>query len=111
MDQYNEPASLHTLATVYAELGKVSEARDVLMALLQNRDKGDLESADWYILGRIAEHYDVLDEARGAYKNVEAPEDGSYAISTKMLADRRLMALATEDKKGAEPVPGSSAEK
>ena len=94
MDDYLNPASLHTLATVYAELGRVAEARDVLMQLLENRTTGELESPDWYVLGRMAEEYGVAEAAQDAYKRVEPPDDGTgLATSTWSMAQRRLEGL------------------
>ena len=95
LTDYSEVSSLHTLATVYAELGQVAEARDVLLALLDNRTSNDLESPDWYVLGRIAEHYGAPDAAVEAYRKVEPPEDDEPdSTSTHGLAARRLEGLS-----------------
>jgi tetratricopeptide (TPR) repeat protein len=94
MTEYSQVSSLHTLATVYAELRRVTEARDVLLALLENRPSSDLASPDWYILGRIAEEYGVVDAALEAYERVESPEGGPDASSTFALATRRIAALS-----------------
>jgi tetratricopeptide (TPR) repeat protein len=96
MDNYANPASLHTLATVYAELGRPSEARDVLLSVLESRAGPELESPDWYILGRIAEDYGVARAARVAYERVEPPEDSTGTTSsTYTIAQRRLEKLRT----------------
>jgi tetratricopeptide (TPR) repeat protein len=94
MTDYSEPASLHTLATVYAELGMTTEARNVLFALLENRSSNDLEGPDWYVLGRIAEHYGAPEAAAKMYRKVDKPEDGEPEItSTFRLASNRLKAI------------------
>lgn len=101
MTNYSEVASLHTLASVYAELGHVAEARDVLLALLENRATSDLESPDWYVLGRIAEQYGVPDAAVGAFEKVEPPDGTVHepeAMSTFALASRRLKAIRESEK-------------
>ncbi|MBN2243974.1 MAG: DUF3857 domain-containing protein [Acidobacteria bacterium] len=94
MTQNSNANCLHTLATVYAELGRVTEARDVLMALLQSRSEQELESADWYVLGRIAEHYGASDAAVEAYGKVEPPDEKEVlSSSTYTVAVRRLKSL------------------
>ena len=61
-------------------------------------------SADWYVLGRIAENYGVLDAAIEAYRRVEPDEDTTLppSLSTLALAERRLKLLA----EAAETPPG-----
>jgi tetratricopeptide (TPR) repeat protein len=96
MSNYAETSALHTLATVYAEMGQVAEARDVLLALIENRSSNELESPDWYVLGRIAEQYGAFEEALAAYREVEPPEDGRPDLtSTHVVAARRIAALAS----------------
>ncbi|HSR70404.1 MAG TPA: DUF3857 domain-containing protein [Acidobacteriota bacterium] len=88
-------ASLHTLASLYADQGAVSEAHSLL---LQARDKDflrDLAPSDWFVLGQIAEHLDLPQVARDYYSKVEQ-EDEISAVSTYRLAQRRLQALSTE---------------
>lgn len=97
LTNHSDAASLHTLATVYAELGHVTEARDVLMALLKNRASRELESPDWYIIGRIGELYGVPDAAIEAYEKVEPPAEGKGTdSSTYAIASRRLRALGKD---------------
>jgi tetratricopeptide (TPR) repeat protein len=94
MTDYSEPAALHTLATVYVELGMTTEARNVMLALLANHSSNDLESPDWYILGRIAEHYGAVEAAIDAYGHVEPSEaPAPEQTSTYRLAANRITAL------------------
>lgn len=98
MTDYSRPATLHTLATVYAELGMTTEARNVLLALLENHSSNDLEGPDWYILGRIAEHYGAPDAAIEMYRKVEKPEDWKpLGTSTFKLANTRIAALESTE--------------
>jgi tetratricopeptide (TPR) repeat protein len=80
---------LHTLATLYAEKGRVKEAQQVLS---QGLTLGDDEpgSADWYVVGRIAEHCGLWEVARSAYKRVAPKKD---LQDTGVLAERALARL------------------
>jgi hypothetical protein len=90
----HEYASLHTLATAYAETGRPQEARRALAELSRLQGGAGPGSSDHYILGRIAEHYGALDAARSAYERVDKPSF-SLGESTWELARRRLEALGT----------------
>lgn len=91
----NPPAasSLHTLAALYAELGKASEARDVLLQALKLRGDDEPEPHDWFVLGRIAEHYSAREAAVAAYRKSKPEEDADLPNSSYQLALRRLRAL------------------
>jgi len=90
-------AILHTLASLYADVGKTTEARQVL---LQAMDVGGLEEPNeesWYVFGRIAEQFRVHDAATADYRRLKAPEAGDASpVSTYLLAQRRLKALREE---------------
>ncbi|HEY2324539.1 MAG TPA: DUF3857 domain-containing protein [Thermoanaerobaculia bacterium] len=84
-------AALHTLAAIYAETGKTVEARQALMKSLELRPTSDPRSADWFVLGRIAEAYGVSDAAAAAYKRVTKEDpDG---LTTWELTQRHLASL------------------
>ncbi|HSB67820.1 MAG TPA: tetratricopeptide repeat protein [Candidatus Methylomirabilis sp.] len=87
--------NLHTLAMLYAELGKTSEARDVLWHRL---DLGGIEQPDssaWLVVGRIAEALDAREAAMAAYRKVEVPSQPYLvAFSSYALAQKRLAELA-----------------
>ena len=108
MTDYSSLPSLHTLATVYAELGRLAEARDVLLALVANRITNDLEPHDWYVLGRIAEQYGVPDAAIEAYERVEPPEEGTPESTSTFLLAQRGIARAREAAAKREPSPTST---
>lgn len=92
MSNFASTPELHTLATIYAEIGKPSEAMQTLKKLLELRPKGQPEEVDWYVVGRIAETYGLPDAARAAYERVTKPEHISRT-STYHLAQRRLKAM------------------
>jgi len=85
---------LHTLACLYAEMGKATEARDLLLKTLELWGLEEPNSEIWYGFGRIADYYGFPEAAIAAYQRVEAPEQ-KYALATATytLAQRRLQAL------------------
>ncbi len=82
-------ASLHTLALVQLERGKVKSAVDTLRLRLSRLPQGELEGADWYVVGRLAEVFGYPKEAKDAYQKVGADDDDD----TKVLTARRLSKL------------------
>jgi transglutaminase-like putative cysteine protease/tetratricopeptide (TPR) repeat protein len=90
----NNTSTLHTLGCVYAEIGKLKEAREVL---IQAMDKLNLEEPDanyWYAFGRIAEQSGEFGIARANYAQVTKPPR-SYQVpqSSYRLAQMRLKAM------------------
>ena len=82
-------AILNTLATLYAEKGRSSEAREALLRAIDQTENDEPESSDWYIVGRIAETYGVLDAAAEAYQKVTKPErlgGSAYELAQERLA-------------------------
>jgi tetratricopeptide (TPR) repeat protein len=106
-----EHASQNTLAAAYAEAGKPAEAREIF---LRSIDGGlPLDSADWYVFGRIAEAWGRESVARAAYARVEPEkEDGADdPTSAFHLARRRLdrLGAASPDAPGAAPAKDRAA--
>jgi len=99
MAEHSSRAILHTLASVYAELERPTEAYRVL---LQSIEAGDHKpsTSDWYVLGRVAESYGLPDQARSYYARVEKPEQ-FVTVSAFTLAQRRLAGLGPEKGKVA----------
>ena len=103
LSEYQDYTILHTLATVYAEQGKTAEAyRLILQALeIKNAEPG---VADWYVFGRLAEHYGLPEVARDYYEkayekargNEEDTEEDPSPISTIHLVRKRLEALGKQ---------------
>jgi tetratricopeptide (TPR) repeat protein len=85
---------LHTLASLYAELGRNDEAHDTLVQALDVKYSGAVASHDCYVLGRIAENIGLVDAARKSYAKVRKPErESDLATSTYALAQGRLARL------------------
>jgi tetratricopeptide (TPR) repeat protein len=81
-------AVLNTLAVVYAEQGHSSEARDALLKSIAASDKDELQPSDWYVVGRLAENYGIVDAAVEAYQKLPKPEHvggSSYALAQARL--------------------------
>ena len=90
----NSPANLHTLACVYAELGKTNEAREVLLQAMDARALPQPDAIHWYALGRIAEQYGEREIALADYAKVAAPADpATLWLSTYHLAQIRVAVL------------------
>lgn len=92
MDRGDDPAHLHTLAVVYAELGRDADARDAFLRLIDARDDGAPRDADWYVVGRLAERYGLDDAAVAAYRKVPRPDEAG-PVDTWRLVEKRLKAL------------------
>jgi hypothetical protein len=83
---------LHTLAAVYAELGRLEDARQMLSEVLAARVGERPIEIDYYLIGRLAEQFSLPDVAREAYGRVSAPQP-DYATSTYRLTQSRLAHL------------------
>jgi len=91
--------SLHTLASLYAEAGKPSDALEVIIQAMEVAAREEPDSNDWYVFGRISEQFGELGPAVAAFRKVEAPEpvqdskEDPYYLAQKRLAileDSRL---------------------
>ncbi len=65
---------LHTMAALYAQTGRCQEARTMLDKVIELSGEMEIQSMEWYVLGRIAEEYGIMDFALDAYIKVEPPE-------------------------------------
>ena len=97
MSNSSNTAILHTLAALYAEFGRCEEARNTLDRVMSLSGSSEPSSDDWYVLGRIAEEYGMIESALYYYKNVEKPEstanqyDSSYTLAIRRLKAIRLL--------------------
>jgi len=98
--QDKNPSISHTLACLYAETGKPAQAREITLQALDVAGLNEPDSSFWYVFGRIAEQYGIVDEAKIAYQHVEEPEFKSQIPgSTYLLAQRRLKILESNQSK------------
>ena len=87
----NNAVNLRTLAALKAETGKPIEALNLLKQALNVTGK-DLETDDWYILGRIYEQFGEREASAIAYRKVTpSPRfplkvTAAYALAQKRLA-------------------------
>ncbi|HLJ90893.1 MAG TPA: DUF3857 domain-containing protein [Candidatus Angelobacter sp.] len=85
-------AILHTLACLYAESGRATQARDVLLKAMDAAKMDEPDSAVWFAYGKIAEQYGEIEAAQKMYARVEkSPLE--LPGSNYRLAQDRLMAL------------------
>jgi tetratricopeptide (TPR) repeat protein/transglutaminase-like putative cysteine protease len=90
----NSPQILHTLGSLYAEAGKVKEAREVLVQAMDLANLDEPSSIYWYAFGRIAEQCGEVEIARADYERVEKPKNPlDIPNSTYQLAQNRLKVL------------------
>ena len=83
-----DPITLHTLAAVYAEMGKTTEARQTILQSIELAGKEEPASEDWYVFGRIAENYGEYEAALECYGKVEAPEIPAQDSTHRLTANR-----------------------
>jgi tetratricopeptide (TPR) repeat protein/transglutaminase-like putative cysteine protease len=97
LSQGNDEAILHTMASLYADVGRCEEAKRILDREMELRGLVAPGSDEWYVIGRIAEQYGLSAAAREAYRQVDTPEPGDLVwLSCHTLARRRLQAMERE---------------
>jgi hypothetical protein len=92
LSEHQNPSVLDTLAVVYAEAGRLGNARLMWHRGMQLAGHPLPEKHDWYAFGRIAEAVGLLDLAAASYARVSPPEV-PFPHSTHELAQRRLERL------------------
>ena len=93
LSNYGGAFSLQTLASVYADAGRAAEAHShMLLAVSQRRDN-NMDDDDWYVLGRMAEHYGMPELAADCFTRVE---------KSKILLGRDVWHLAQRRLKNLE---------
>jgi hypothetical protein len=83
---------LHTLAGQYAEVGRCEEAKQALDEVMRLSNRLAPTGPEWFVIGRMAEQYGLLDAAERAYRRLEAPKDPDPQ-DTYWLAVKRLKAM------------------
>jgi tetratricopeptide (TPR) repeat protein len=92
--QNSDSNTVHTLACLYAEVGKTKEAYELLLHTIAVSGLDEPDSAVWYGLGRLAEQYGERGAALATYKRMEDREDeATLPTSTWNLGQKRLRAL------------------
>ncbi len=90
----DNPSILHTLACLYAETGKTTEAHDLLLRGMDDMNLDEPNDDYWYAFGRIAEQYGEREIAIADYRKLEKPKEIlAIPTSSYRLAQMRLKAL------------------
>ena len=83
--------TLHTLGSLYAEVGRTKEARDVFLQAMDLANLDELDEAFSYGFGRIGEQCGERDLAIAYYEKVSKPKFAvDLPTSTYQLAQKRL---------------------
>jgi hypothetical protein len=90
----NQPymAVENTIAAMYAEIGKLNEARQISLQSLEKFGYETPDSAWWYVFGRISEQLGAKSSAVLYYEKIE-PDPNGDPLSVGSLARKRLSAL------------------
>jgi tetratricopeptide (TPR) repeat protein len=93
----DNPSILHTLACLYAEVGRTKEAHDLLLRGMDEMNLDEPNDAYWYAFGRIAEQYGEREIAIADYRKLEKPKQAlEIPTSTYRLAQMRLKSLGAD---------------
>lgn len=88
---------LNTAAALYADQGRLGDARRDLLASMRISGYRTPDSNSWFVFGRIAEQLGEFETARGFYAAVEAPKrEGEIPTSPYALAQARLQAMGDQ---------------
>lgn len=91
LTQNSDYSIMHTLACLYAHIGKAAQARELLLKAME----GKLEEPDssvWLAYGQIAEAYGEPEAAEAMYARVNKAQP-DVPTSNFVLAQQRLLAL------------------
>ncbi len=83
----------HTIAAMYAEIGALSEARQISLRTLDRFGYQAPDSIWWYVFGRISEQLGAESSAVLYYEKVEPGPNGDDCLSVYSLASKRLATL------------------
>jgi tetratricopeptide (TPR) repeat protein len=88
--------SIHTLATLYAQAGRLTDALETLTKSYNMDPRMDPREEDYYVLGLIAQSLGFIDGAKEAYEKVKPGDSVFYEVygnSTYDLVQKRLEEL------------------
>ncbi|MBI2689971.1 MAG: DUF3857 domain-containing protein [Acidobacteria bacterium] len=87
--------SLHTIATVFADSGRVAEAKDLLLQAMNEADLIEPNGSCWLVLGWIAERLELPGIAKELYGRVikEHPDADDRSFSNTGVARARMARL------------------
>ncbi len=83
-------ASLHTLACIYAVLGRTDEARQTVLQAMAAANLVEPDSQVWFGFGLIYEQFGDRAAAAAAFKRVEKPTGPLDPVDTYVLAQTHL---------------------
>lgn len=99
----NSFAIQHTLGCVYAQSGKTTQARELLLKAMDDNHLAEPNAEIWFGFGLIAEQYGAADAAQKMFARVEKPKteypSSSYALAQKHLANLKGAANVTASSK------------
>ncbi|HKW74795.1 MAG TPA: hypothetical protein VJN64_04660 [Terriglobales bacterium] len=85
-------AILHTLACLYSEAGKATQAREFLLKAMSVGKLEEPDSEVWFAYGKIAEQYGELSAAQKMFARMEKPTS-IFPGASYDLAQQRIVAL------------------
>lgn len=89
---YKDRFSCNTLAALYAEAGRGSDARAMALRAVELTAGSEPDDGYWYVFGRIAEGWGLPEVARAAYGRLQPAKDPTTS-DPAVLAQRRLAGL------------------
>lgn len=94
LSQNRDYNSLHTLASIQAELGNTTEAREILLHAMQAKGLVEPDASCWYVFARIAEQFMQREAALNAYAKVTASDAADISPNDVFnLAQKRIKIL------------------
>jgi len=87
----------HTLGCLYAQAGKTTQARELLLKAMDDMHLEEPNSEIWFGFGLIAEQYGAADAAEKMFARVEKPKS-EYPASSYALAQEHLAKLKSAGK-------------
>jgi len=93
---------IHTLACLYAEMGKTKEARELLLKAMDAAGMSQPNEPVWYGFARVAEDYGLTEVALTLYQRVGKTKNDDVPTSTYNLARHREQLLRADRSRNAE---------